>query len=1177
MLLHPEYAPDTSLDRLAWWRILNEASQAMKAAKTPEAVALIVAKSLRALGFLVVVGNLNRGRTEFSVLSGQQSSAVDIPSFPLSTLNLSEDFVQANRPELLSLDEQILEALLKAGQQRASSVISQKTASSSEEERSIIVAPIFNQPRDIKDYLIFAIADSVSANELSMVAAFCNVAATELENQILRQEVESQQKNAKSLREVSKIVSSVSSNLNPDTILISILEELAKVIPYDSSAVLLERSGYLKLEAGRGFEHLEKVVGIVVQAEENPLYQEMKRTHMPIVINNVRKDPRYTLWAGTNPIRSWVGVPLILRNEIIGQISIDSFQEDAFREEDGILAFAFAQHVATAIQNARLFDEISRTAEELQALLDGARDVSSSLRTERIIYLMANRLKELMNASVIVYLLDKEDRLREPVVFLEMQLDQLSQGAIKLIKLAAQQAIESKQGITAAPPYQTDTDISGERLPATIMAAPFIVKDRALGAIIVVREDALLFTQSGLDLLTRFALQAGIAIDNSRLYEQISRRLERENLINKLSRQMSSKLSLTRLANILMQTAQQVAQADIAGLILIDPLQEDMYLRYKRDVGGLNLLKQSASIPGLAQLVMEQQQVILTDIYDQESYGNQKWVQQPVQGAIAVPITTGDRVLGALGVFKEAGPFIYSNEILNTLEYIGWQAGVAIENALLFQQVNEYAHMLEDRVRERTAEIQKQQEQTAAILECAADAICITTADGKIEYVNPAFTGLTGYEAEEVNGEAFSSLISQETGRLKVEQMWNTMLAGKTWRGDVRNKRKDESRYDADLTIAPILDSEGQVDKFVTIQRDISKKTELDRLKTEFLVTASHELRTPLTTVTGYAELLLNRQFSKSETEHFLRYIYEQSKHLSNLVSDLLDVSRLEAGAAFALSPQLLDPVLLVKQVVEQWQGPSSKHDITLIEPGHVPGINVDPDRLKQILDNLLSNAVKYSPDGGSITVTLKKNITNLLVSVQDWGIGMTQDEQQYLFEKFWRADASRVAIEGTGLGMVIVKHLIELHGGKIWVTSQKGKGTTVHFTLPLLNGASAILIIEDDPHILELQEKLLTSAGYHVMTSSSGRKGLEMALTEYPDLIILDLMLPELDGEEVLHKLKNTPTTQNIPVVVVSAKSALFNIEYAFTLGAADFMTKPFDFDEYLGRIKIALLNKQA
>ena len=1177
MLLHPEFAPDTSIDRLVWWRVLNEAGQAMKVAETPEAVSIIVAKSLRTLGFLAVVGSLNRSRTEFSLPANPQAPTADGPTFPLAALNLAEDFIETNQPQLLSLDEPILQALLRAGQQTDASSPSKKTSPPAEEALRTIVAPIYNRPKDIKNFLIFALANGASTADLPVVAAFCNTAATEIENQILRQEVESQQKNAKSLREVSKIVSSVSSNLNPDTILISILEELAKVIPYDSAAVTLEHNGYLKLEAGRGFEHLEKVVGIVVQAEENSLYQEMKRTHMPLVINNVRKDPRYTLWAGTNPIRSWVGVPLILRNEIIGQISIDSFQEDAFREEDGILAFAFAQHVATAIQNARLFNEISRTAEELQALLDGARDVSSSLRTERVIYLMANRLKELMSASVIVYLLDNEEQLLEPVVFLEMQLDQLSEEAIKLIKHAAQEAIKAKQGIIATPPYEADTSASVERPPAAIMAAPFIVKDRALGAITVVREDAPPFTQPGLDLLTRFALQTGIAIDNSRLYEQLSRRLERENLINKLSRQMSSRLSLTRLANTLMQTAQQVAEADIAALILADPSQEHMYLRYKRDADGLNLLKQAASIPGLAQLVMEQRQIILTDAYDQETYGSQKWVQQPVQGAIAVPITTGDRVLGALAVFKEESAFIYSNEILSTLEYIGWQAGVAIENALLFQQVNEYAYSLEERVKERTAEIQKQQEQTAAILESAADAICITSGDGNIEYINPAFTDLTGYEAEEVNGKAFSSLMGQETGRLKVEQMWNTMFAGKTWRGDVKNIRKDESRYDADLTIAPIFDPEGKVDKFVTIQRDISKKTELDRLKTEFLVTASHELRTPLTTVTGYAELLLNRQFSKTETEHFLRYIYEQSKHLSNLVSDLLDVSRLEAGAAFVLSPQLLDPVPLLKQVVEQWQGASHQHNITLVEPDHPPKINADPDRLKQILDNLLSNAVKYSPDGGPVTVTLKKNITNLLVSVQDHGIGLNQDEQQYLFEKFWRADASRVAVEGTGLGLVIVKHLIELHGGKIWVTSQQGKGTTFHFTLPLLNGTSAILIIEDDPHILELQEKLLASAGYHVMTSGSGREGLEMALTEYPDLIILDLMLPELDGEEVLHKLKNTPTTQNIPIVVVSAKSALFNIEYAFTLGAADFMTKPFDFDEYLGRIKIALLNKQA
>ena len=1183
MALPSQSASKTKPGRASWWRVLTDATQSMRQAETPVAVMQCLARHLGEIGFQVIIGELNSTMTALRVIyiapgmaaedNRQASLAPPEPVIAPAALGIFPALLEARSPEIITLDRRALRDVLGT---HAYNAFAPQRPPADGASLSAIVASPYPKMEDAESYVIWVTADDLSPEAVSLVAALTEVATALLENQALRREIETQQKNARSLREVSKIVTSVSRNLDPDTILISILEELSRVIPYDSAAVSLEEDGFLKLEAGRGFEQIDEVIGIVVPAHDNPLYQEMKRTQRPIVISDVRHDPRYTFWAGTKPIRSWIGVPLILHNEIIGQISIDSFRENAFKAEDGDLAFAFAQYVATAIQNARLFDEISRTADELRALLDGARDVSSSLRTERVIYLMADRLKNLMAATVIVYLSEGDEQALTPVVFLEMTLDQLSETVVRMAKTIAGQAMAVKQGVIVnALSDLAGAPTHGDPAPITLMAAPFIVQDRAIGAITLIRDEGPQFAQEGLDLLTRFALQTGIAIDNSRLYEQLSRRLERENLINALSRQMSSKLSLNRLANDVMHTAQQVSGAEVAGLILKDPTNNGAYLRYRRDINGLNIQKQSSVIPGLAALTMEKRQPILTHDCSQEPYAHQPWVPETIQGAIAIPISTGDQVLGALGVFRVVGTFAHLNEVLTTLEYIGRQASVAIENALLFQQVNEYAYTLEEKVKERTAEIQKQKEQTDAILESAADAICITSARGVIEYVNPAFTCLTGYTTAEIVQQSFAILVSEKTEPQKIDQMWNTIFAGKTWRGDVKNRRKDDSLYDADLTIAPIFGAEGQVDKFVAIQRDISKKTELDRLKTEFLVTASHELRTPLTTVTGYAELLLNRQFSPSETEHFLRYIYDQSKHLSNLVSDLLDVSRIEAGATFVLSPQLIEPGSVFSQLVEQWQETSPNHDITLAPPDTWPNIRADPDRLKQILNNLLSNAVKYSPQGGAVTVSVRRNLTNLLVSVADQGIGMTLDEQQYLFEKFWRADAGRLAVEGTGLGMVIVKHLIEAHGGKIWVTSQRGKGTTINFTLPLVNGVSTILIIEDDAQILELEENLLQAAGYHVITAQSGREGLALAMSEYPDLIILDLMLPEIEGEDVLHKLKNTPTTKNIPVVVVSAKAALFNIEYTFTLGAADFLTKPFDYDEFIGRIKIALLNK--
>ncbi|RME51654.1 MAG: response regulator, partial [Caldilineae bacterium] len=658
------------------------------------------------------------------------------------------------------------------------------------------------------------------------------------------------------------------------------------------------------------------------------------------------------------------------------------------------------------------------------------------------------------------------------------------------------------------------------------------------------------------------------------LYKQVENRLKRRELLNRLARRLSSKLSLEALALDIMQTAAVISNADAAAVVLVDPSNESRFLQFTHNLPGEPLPTHTGQLPAMAKQAFEKQQVVASNRFGEEAHASPPWLPVDIKGAVAIPLSTGDRPLGVLGLFTFERPFSQSHEVLNTLEAIGRQAGVAIENAMLFQRINEYAITLEERVRARTEEIRRQQEQTEAILAGAADAIFITAADGTIEYANPAFTALTGYLPEEVIGQNPRLLKSGQTPPATYRDMWRTILDGKVWRGTLKNRRQDGSLYDADLTIAPIFNQEGRIEKFVAIQRDISKLTELDRLKTEFLGTAAHELRGPLTTIRGYTELLLARgdTFSPKESKKFLGYIHEQAVHLATLVSDLLDLSKIESGSAFAITPETINPRSIFQQAVAHWQTQTTIHTIRLVEPETWPSVEVDPARLKQTLNNLLSNAIKYSPQGGEIAVTVTVTPSSLRVSVSDEGIGMTLEEQKHIFEKFWRADASSTAVEGTGLGMVIVKHIIEAHGGKIWVSSRKGEGTTVSFTLPLTTGVATILIIEDESSIVEVEERLLAMEGYHILTAPNGREGLELARQHQPDLIILDLMMEGMSGETVLKKLKADPVTQSIPVVVVSAKSALLNIENAFALGAADFMVKPFNVNEFLGRIKIAL-----
>jgi len=227
-----------------------------------------------------------------------------------------------------------------------------------------------------------------------------------------------------------------------------------------------------------------------------------------------------------------------------------------------------------------------------------------------------------------------------------------------------------------------------------------------------------------------------------------------------------------------------------------------------------------------------------------------------------------------------------------------------------------------------------------------------------------------------------------------------------------------------------------------------------DRMKNEFISTAAHELRTPLCSVVGYAELLLEPEtvggLSEEQRHEFLQEIYDKAGALAKIVDDLLDISRIEAGFAVPLQKKTCDLGELVRREVGhlQLQAPGHRFELALPAAG-AAAVLADRHKLVQVLENLIGNAIKFSPAGGTIRVSLEAAAGGFQVSVADEGIGMTPEQVARVFDKFYRADASDTATGGLGLGMSIVKQIVELHGGRIWVESEVGKGTTVRFTVP--------------------------------------------------------------------------------------------------------------------------------
>jgi signal transduction histidine kinase len=235
---------------------------------------------------------------------------------------------------------------------------------------------------------------------------------------------------------------------------------------------------------------------------------------------------------------------------------------------------------------------------------------------------------------------------------------------------------------------------------------------------------------------------------------------------------------------------------------------------------------------------------------------------------------------------------------------------------------------------------------------------------------------------------------------------------------------------------------------------DVTHEREVDRMKTEFISTAAHELRTPLTSIQGFSEILMTRDdLEDDEKKKFLSYINKQSMDLTHIINDLLDISRIESGRGFALNKTFFNTSDTITGILPYFQEHYTNHhfDANLTEKPFE--LYADRDKMEQIINNLLSNAAKYSPEGGLILVSERIRAGDYQVTIEDEGIGMTSEQIDKIFDKFYRVDASDMGVEGTGLGMTIVKYIVEAHKGKIKVESEPGKGTAVTFTIPMESG----------------------------------------------------------------------------------------------------------------------------
>ncbi len=545
----------------------------------------------------------------------------------------------------------------------------------------------------------------------------------------------------------------------------------------------------------------------------------------------------------------------------------------------------------------------------------------------------------------------------------------------------------------------------------------------------------------------------------------------------------------------------------------------------------------------------------------------------------------------------------------------------------LEDELRHFNRQLERRVAERTAELsrevaeRKQVEARLRTLWSAVEqsplAVVITDKAGVIEHVNPAFVAQTGYTAAEAVGQNPRLLKSGVHPREFYEDLWQTVLAGRIWHSELCNRRKDGTQFWIATAIAPIRDDEGNLTHFVALQEDITERRRIaaelreakeaadaaNRAKSRFLANMSHEIRTPLNAILGFAQLLQRDPTLTPEQRKHLDTINRGGEHLLRLISDVLDMSKIESGRMQLTVAEcdfrtLLADMEAMFRLRAEAQG--LRFEVTCAA-GVPIRLHTDAGKVRQVLLNVLGNAIKFTPRGDVRMHVASEPApasaeahaaARLCIEVADTGVGIPPQELEQVFEPFEQTRSGQSQGGGTGLGMAISRQLARVLGGALTVTSQVGVGSTFRFTFvaavaepakaatpaaPARRGvrglrpggpAPLVLVADDSESNRQLLRRLLTRAGFAVREAVNGAEAVAVCRAERPALVLMDRWMPGLDGLAASLAIRADPAGRDVRILMVSGN--VFDMPEAEwrAAGVDGFISKPFEIDDLLARI---------
>jgi signal transduction histidine kinase/CheY-like chemotaxis protein len=499
--------------------------------------------------------------------------------------------------------------------------------------------------------------------------------------------------------------------------------------------------------------------------------------------------------------------------------------------------------------------------------------------------------------------------------------------------------------------------------------------------------------------------------------QQLERRVKELNILSSIGKSVASMLDLEKLLGRLVDAAVYITAAEEGWLMMVNEATDELYVRAAKGMDERQARSMRLRVEdSLAGAVIKSGEPI--------SIGSGQLKVKTaylVKSLIAVPLKIGQRAIGVLSVAYRVSDQPFSGSAVSLLAALADYAAIAIGNANLF------------------AEIEQGKSRLEAILSGTSDAILVTDEAYHISLLNAAAARILQIDEGAAQGQRLTDIAQHP----ELYDLFALAAEGET---DLQAEvpLEDGRTFNANLTPIPGIG-------FAIVMQNITHLKELERLKNEFVSTVSHDLRSPLTSIRGFVDLVEMVGPLNDQQKAFTAKIRKGATDIATLVEDLLDLGRIENGAAFEFEPIDLRAEIVESVDTLRGQAVAKNQWLNMTLPETLSPVMGNRMRLGQVIKNLVGNAIKYTPDQGQIRVWAEEQDEQLVVYVQDTGIGISADDQSKLFSKFYRIKSQETAdIPGTGLGLAIAKSIVEKHGGRIWVNSELGKGSTFTFLLPI-------------------------------------------------------------------------------------------------------------------------------